>query len=109
MSEPPKAMSDELLARVAALFRAAGDIGRLRLLSLLVAREATVTELATLSALPMSTVSQQLKLLRSERLVARRRAGKRLFYSAQSTAHVLLELATTIEARERTRVTARPR
>lgn len=87
-------MTDATLARVAGLFRAVGDVGRLKLLSQLLAREATVTELATSTELPMSTVSQQLRLLRAAQLVKRRRSGKQLFYTvAHASVCELVELA----------------
>lgn len=86
-------MTDVMLVRVAGLFRAAGDVGRLKLLAQLLGREATVTELATATALPMSTVSQQLRLLRSAQLVKRRRSGKQLIYTvAHATVCELIEL-----------------
>jgi DNA-binding transcriptional ArsR family regulator len=40
-----------------------------------------VTELAEASGVGISTVSQQLRTLRAERIVARRRTGKHIFYS----------------------------
>ncbi len=72
---------EALLAHSADIFRAAGDVGRLKLLVRLMKSEATVTELTSFAALPMSTVSQQLRTLRVAHLVKRRRVGKRLFYS----------------------------
>lgn len=67
--------------RAAALFRALGDPGRLRLLHRLDAGECCVTELANTSETKLSTLSQQLRLLHAERLVKRRREGKHVFYS----------------------------
>ncbi len=67
--------------RAAAVFRALGDTNRLRLLSLLMARELCVSEITSLLADNLSAVSQRLKLLRSERIVASRRDGKHIFYS----------------------------
>jgi DNA-binding transcriptional ArsR family regulator len=74
-------VSDEQLERAASIFRAAGDISRLKLLHRLSDGEWCVTELADAAGVGLSTVSQQLRLLRAERIVARRRAGKHIFYS----------------------------
>jgi len=74
-------VSDEQLERAASIFRAAGDISRLKLLHRLSDGEWCVTELAEAAGVGLSTVSQQLRLLRAERIVARRRAGKHIFYS----------------------------
>src|SRR3954464_1078095 len=75
------AVSDEQLERAASIFRAAGDLSRLKLLHRLCDGEWCVTELADAAGVGLSTVSQQLRLLRAERIVARRRAGKHIFYS----------------------------
>lgn len=76
---PP--ISDKAFARAAALFRAAGDLPRLRLLDSLGRGEQCVTELAEASGTKLSTLSQQLRVLRSEHLVKQRREGKHVFYS----------------------------
>lgn len=68
------------LERAARLFRAAGDASRLRLLDELMAGERCVTELAEVTGANLSTVSQQLRTLRSEELVVTRREGKHIFY-----------------------------
>jgi ArsR family transcriptional regulator, lead/cadmium/zinc/bismuth-responsive transcriptional repressor len=67
--------------RAAAIFRAAGDEARLRLLEQLSDGEWCVSELAAAAGAGLSTVSQQLRLLRSEHLVKRRRAGKHVYYA----------------------------
>ena len=64
----------------AALFRAAGEPQRLRLLAMLAQGERCVSELAEAAAASMSTVSQRLRVLRGEGLVSRRRAGKHAYY-----------------------------
>jgi len=76
-----EAISDEQLERAASIFRAAGDVARLKLLHRLSEGEWCVTELADAAGVGLSTVSQQLRLLRAERIVSRRRAGKHIFYS----------------------------
>lgn len=88
--------NEAVLVHSAEIFRAAGDVGRLKLLVRLMKSEATVTELTSFTALPMSTVSQQLRTLRTAHLVKRRRSGKQLFYSlADEHVRDLFELALT--------------
>lgn len=67
--------------RAADIFRALGDPTRLRMLSMLMHDELCVTEIAEALDDNLSAVSQRLKLLRSERLVKHRRAGKHIYYS----------------------------
>ena len=79
--------SADVLERAAAILRAAGEPGRLRLLELLAPGERCVTELAELSGDSLPTVSARLRVLRGERLLSRRREGKHQFYSL-ADAHV---------------------
>ena len=74
-------VSDTAFERAAALFRAAGDLARLRLLHQLDRGEWCVTELAEASETKLSTLSQQLRVLHAERIVKRRRDGKHIYYS----------------------------
>ena len=76
-----KQLTSEAFERAASLFRAEGDVARLRILDRLSDGEWCVTELAEASGVGLSTVSQQLRTLRAERIVARRRTGKHIFYS----------------------------
>jgi ArsR family transcriptional regulator, lead/cadmium/zinc/bismuth-responsive transcriptional repressor len=66
--------------RSANVFRALGDVNRLRLLSLLANREMCVSELTLTLHDNLPAISQRLKLLRAERLVCTRRHGKHVFY-----------------------------
>jgi DNA-binding transcriptional ArsR family regulator len=54
---------------------------RLRILYALLAGECSVEELAAAAGLPANTVSQQLRMLRSTRLVRARRDGRRAIYA----------------------------
>ena len=54
---------------------------RLRILYALLAGERSVEELAEAAELPANTVSQQLRMLRSTRLVRVRREGRRAIYA----------------------------
>ena len=74
-------VSDEAYQRAAGFFRAAGDIARLKLLTRLGDGEWCVTELAQAAHVTLPTVSQQLRLLRSEGLVKRRRVAKHVYYA----------------------------
>jgi DNA-binding transcriptional ArsR family regulator len=76
--------------RAAALFQALGDPERLRLLDLLTRGEACVSELVSASNAGFSTVSQRLRVLRSEGLVTQRRAGKHIYYALAD--HHVVEL-----------------
>jgi len=77
--EPPP-LADAAFVRAAALFRAAGDPSRLRLLHVLAYDEWCVTDLAAHAGTKLSTLSQQLRVLYAERVVERRRDGKHIYY-----------------------------
>lgn len=95
------AVPTEALEAAAGFFRAAGDVSRLRLLTVLRSGEWCVTELAQALDEALPTISQRLKILRSEGLVARRRRGKHVLYSLADE-HVAALLASAIEhAQER--------
>ena len=89
-------LDDEAFERAASLFRAAGDVARLRLLDRLAEGEWCVTELAEAAGVGLSTVSQQLRLLRAERIVARRRDGKHIYYRL-ADAHVRELIQSALE------------
>lgn len=80
-------VSDGAYEQAAGIFRAVGDVERLRLLTRLSAGERCVTELAGAAGAGLSTISQRLRVLRAEGLVARRREGKHVYYSL-ADAHV---------------------
>jgi DNA-binding transcriptional ArsR family regulator len=69
------------MIRAAGMLRAAGDPERLKLLGLLVEGEMCVSEIAETTDDLLPTVSQRLKVLRQEGLVASRRDGKHMLYS----------------------------
>jgi ArsR family transcriptional regulator, lead/cadmium/zinc/bismuth-responsive transcriptional repressor len=71
----------EALERAAGIFRAAGDVARLRILDLLMDGEQCVSALSQALNVGMSTISQQLRLLREENVVTSRRSGKHIFYA----------------------------
>ena len=73
-------VDDVGLERAARLFRAIGEPARLRLLSRLAQGEMCVTELAACEGESLSTISQRLRVLRSENIIVRRRRGKHINY-----------------------------
>jgi ArsR family transcriptional regulator, lead/cadmium/zinc/bismuth-responsive transcriptional repressor len=87
------------LDRAARLLRAMGDQERLSLLFRLSAGAACVTELAKAEGETLATISQRLRVLRSEDLVTRHREGKHILY-ALADDHVR-ELIATVFAHAR--------
>lgn len=69
------------LDQAARLLRAMADHERLSLLFRLSNGEACVTELAAAEGETLSTISQRLRVLRSENLVTRHRHGKHIHYA----------------------------
>ena len=76
----PAPPNEKALERAAALFRAMGDVARLRILHDLGERELCVSELASEEGTKLSTLSQQLRLLHQQHIVERRREGKHIYY-----------------------------
>ena len=70
----------------AALLKALANPDRLLLLCQLVGAERTVTQLGALAGVRQPSLSQQLAVLRGERLVATRREGKNILYRVASPA-----------------------
>ena len=69
------------LDRAAQLFRAMGDAPRLRILELLKKGDMCVTEIVAAANEKFSTISQRLRILRTEGLIVRRRSGNHLIYA----------------------------
>ena len=65
---------------MASLFGILGDPTRLRVLTALSGGELCVNDLAQASGINRTTVSHQLRVLRTHRLVRRRRDGKAVYY-----------------------------
>ena len=85
---------DEDIERAASLLRALGEAARLRLLAELDRGERTVTDLAAACGSKLTTMSQQLRVLHTERIVVRRRDGKYIFYSVpDERVHALIRIA----------------
>ena len=94
--QPRARPSDDAFVRAAALFRAAGEITRLRLLARLSEGEWCVTELAEAAGASLTSVSQQLSVLRAQRIVGSRRAGKHIYYSLLDE-HVIEMIQNALE------------
>ena len=62
-------------------FKMLGNPTRIHILLLLMEQEATVSSLAEQLGMTQSAVSHQLSLLKSNKLVKRRRDGKMIFYT----------------------------
>ena len=79
-----------VIQRTAEMFRALGDISRLRMMELLYDGRHCVSELAQETGESMSTISQRLKILSQAGLVSRERDGKHIYYALND--HHVFEL-----------------
>lgn len=77
----PELLSMPKAQEMAAFFGVLADPNRLRLLSALAQQELCVCDLAATLKMTESAVSHQLRVLRSQRLVTYRRAGRNIHYS----------------------------
>jgi ArsR family transcriptional regulator, lead/cadmium/zinc/bismuth-responsive transcriptional repressor len=77
---PPTILSPEIAQQMAEVLGFLADPNRLRLLSILVAEERCVGDLAELLGMNESAVSHQLRTLRALRLVTARKQGRHVFY-----------------------------
>src|SRR5580765_886806 len=105
-------LSERLLdqASVTALaetFKVLGEVTRVRILDALGHGEVPVCDLAQVLGLTQSSVSHQLRLLRSWRLVKSRRAGKHIYYVADDHHIVALFEQGLEHVQERTTPIAR--
>jgi DNA-binding transcriptional ArsR family regulator len=81
MTAQQQSSNTDTIADSVRLMRTLADPTRLRLLGLLQGGEMNVTALCEQLDLAQPTVSHHLGLLRTEKLVHNRRAGKQVFYS----------------------------
>lgn len=75
------ALAESEIERYAELLKALANPARLRLVSILTQGEWTVNELCRISGLKQSLVSQQLKILRLNNIVKRRKEVSKSYYS----------------------------
>jgi len=71
---------EEEVSDIADFFKVFGDATRLKILFLLEKGELPVQAIADALGMQQSTISQQLKLLRTSRLVRHRKQGRSIFY-----------------------------
>lgn len=72
---------DEILYDLAELFKVFGDSTRIKILYAMFENELCVNDIAKLLNLSQSSVSHQLRILKTSKLVKFRREGKSIFYS----------------------------
>lgn len=72
--------TDELLCDLADLFKIFGDTTRMKILFSLFESELCVCAIAELLGMAQSAISHQLKVLKNNKLVDCRRAGKTIYY-----------------------------
>lgn len=77
---PSIPLTRPVLERLAARFRALGEVNRLAILSNLLAGERSVTELMEATGLGQANVSKHLLLLHQQGFVERRKEGLNVFY-----------------------------
>ena len=72
---------DEILYDLAELFKVFGDSTRIKILYSMFENELCVNDIAKLLNLSQSSVSHQLRILKTSKLVKFRREGKSVYYS----------------------------
>ncbi len=72
---------DEILYDLAELFKVFGDSTRIKILYSMFEHELCVNDIAGLLNLSQSSVSHQLRILKTSKLVKFRREGKSMYYS----------------------------
>lgn len=76
-----EACTMEKASALAELFKIFGDPTRIRILYAMLDTERCVTDIAGLLQMSQSSVSHQLRILKTSKLVKSRREGKSIFYS----------------------------
>lgn len=89
---PGEAPADEILYKLADLYKVFGDPTRIRILYALSSGELCVCDIADLLGMTQSAISHQLRVLKQSALVKFRRDGKTVYYSLADS-HVATILA----------------
>ncbi len=76
-----RSYTDEAIYELAELFKIFGDFTRIRILYAMLDAERCVNDIASLLHMSQSSVSHQLRILKTSKLVKSRREGKLVFYS----------------------------
>lgn len=92
--DPSRPLSPAEADALAQSMRAFGTASRLRLLWAMLEQEKTVEQLVEATGVAPSAASHQLRLLRQERLVSVRRAGRHAFYRLHD--HHVADMLTAI-------------
>jgi DNA-binding transcriptional ArsR family regulator len=74
-------LKDETFANAAELFKVFGDYTRLKIIYALLKKELCVCDIAEVLGMSQSSISHQLRVLKSARLVKFRKEGKVVYYS----------------------------
>ncbi|EHJ06634.1 ArsR/SmtB family transcription factor [Staphylococcus simiae] len=96
MKQHDNSTYNETLERVTDIFKALGDLNRIRIMELLSQGEASVGHISHTLNLSQSNVSHQLKLLKSVHLVTSKRQGQSMIYSLDDQ-HVAMMLKQAID------------
>lgn len=91
-----KMPEDEIIYRLADLFKTFGDPTRIRILYTLSEQEMCVCDIAEVLDMTQSAISHQLRVLKQMALVKFRREGKTVYYSLADN-HVATMLAQGLE------------
>ena len=81
MPKSPRPLDTRSAGHLADLFGALSDASRVRMLTVLMQGEQSVSELAKLVGISESAISHHLRGLRQMRLVRARKAGRQVFYT----------------------------
>lgn len=93
---PAQAPADEILYKLADLFKVFGDPTRIRILYALSSGELCVCDIAELLGMTQSAISHQLRVLKQSFLVKFRRDGKTVYYSLADS-HIATILAQGLD------------
>lgn len=74
-------LQDEVFMRMAELFKVFGDYTRIKIIYALFKKELCVCDIAEILGMSQSSISHQLRVLKSARLVKFRKEGKVVYYS----------------------------
>jgi len=81
LTMPP--LDEEAALNVAELFRTFGDSTRIQILNVLIAQELCVGEICEILSMSQSAISHQLRVMRSNGLVKKRKSGRHIYYSVK--------------------------
>lgn len=85
--------SNEEVFQMSDFFRILGNTTRLKILIMLVKKEYSVNELAQSLNISQSSVSHQLKILNSNKMVAKTRNGKMIYYKINDVFKDFIEIS----------------